>query len=845
MLAELLTLPYSVAVDSAVLVYPLPSNIPVYDEADIALTLEESDGSVGFSPVLNTDYTVAISATSVATITFLANTELTAGRVLVVDRETERSQPVLFSELQDLPAAAIEKQLDRLVAMAQESTAKIKRMLIAPRNESLPELPSKSSLLGKILYLNLSGNSWDLMDASSVQLLADDLALGGASKVTTLAGLSDELTVLNALAAEIAALGAIPTELAAIYAQLTQLLVVAGAISDGTINDLIDNQIAKIADLAELKTTSIEAGFVAAVAGRASAGDGNRFYVIGRTDDRSADVTADPGEGRFIAPASDATGASGAWEVIIDAVEVSTGYNNLRAALEKAGTVPMRIPLAGGSDSVASSDPISVPDGAIIQGDKRGAPVSLTSTSAGTVEFIDFLGAAHLSNLKFALTVAATGTAQVFTPGDDSIFTGLEIDGGVTDTGGSASHTVHVFDMASNAFKRFVSAFNIFKNVSRIVLKTNADTNSHTGLRFLFDHYENMFTEAIALNSPHASSEMRDVIVMGNTRKEGLGGDVGLEAHAFGTASGKDIVFAFNLSIGKGDEVVHIEEAAERIVVMGNRGLFSNATSGIVVVDNNVSGIYETPKFLNLFGNILIRETRGTGNTALDIAPNGVGNAAIHDSVCTAGVISGWHRGVRTAEDMHRTLLIDHLIDDCDEALQVMRPSLTIRDHLIVDCDTGVELQSGGLVGHLTFTVKDPTTIFGASNVLIPTPVNPGVHKGGLTSWDVQAEMFTTYNGSQDYKIMPLGAALVGRITVAWYADTVGYRFATYEAHWDGTILTATLVGGAYGIGATALVDIRNDGAGNLAVRLNNTSGADKTNTRLQVTFEGGFHVFD
>lgn len=286
MLAELLTLPYSVAVSSAVLVYPLPSTTPVYAEADISLVLEESDGSVGFTPVLNTDYTVAIDASNVATITFLANTELTTGRVLVVDRETERSQPVQFSELEDLPGAAIEKQDDRQVAMIQENTAKLARAILARRGETVPTFPAKSSLLGQLFYLNATGDAWSTLDAASTKTVADDLALGGASKIAIAAGLNDEIQVLAGLAVELAALGAIPTELASLYNSLSQLLVVYGAINDGTIGDLLDGQVGGQSTLAALQAyTSASNGQIMRLAGRTVIGDdGGGFFVYNTAD---------------------------------------------------------------------------------------------------------------------------------------------------------------------------------------------------------------------------------------------------------------------------------------------------------------------------------------------------------------------------------------------------------------------------------------------------------------------------------------------------------------------------------------------------------------------------------
>tara|TARA_R110000868_G_scaffold102049_2_gene280957 strand:+ start:2772 stop:3491 length:720 start_codon:yes stop_codon:yes gene_type:complete len=200
-------LPHVFAADPGILTYSLPADIKVYEATDISLSIEDAAGAEVFVPELTTHYTVAISKTFTASITFLANTELELLRNIVVTRETAAKQPTQFSELVAFPGLSVERQGDREVAMIQELRALLARAVLAARQETLPRLPARADLAGAIPYLKADYSGWDLVSAAYVDAIGADLALGAASNinrvgtyVTSVVALADEIASVLLLA---------------------------------------------------------------------------------------------------------------------------------------------------------------------------------------------------------------------------------------------------------------------------------------------------------------------------------------------------------------------------------------------------------------------------------------------------------------------------------------------------------------------------------------------------------------------------------------------------------------------------------------------------------------------
>lgn len=92
-----------------------------------------------------------------------------------------------------------------------------------------------------------------------------------------------------------------------------QLRVHDGA-KQGGFPMLGERQLKHVDTYSALKALEADGHEQAYVRGRSSVGDGAHGVFVWRSGDQSANVTADPGEGVWVPPDSDATGASGAWE---------------------------------------------------------------------------------------------------------------------------------------------------------------------------------------------------------------------------------------------------------------------------------------------------------------------------------------------------------------------------------------------------------------------------------------------------------------------------------------------------------------------------------------------------
>lgn len=218
-------LPFVFSADPLVLTYALPADIKVFEAADLGLTIEDASEVLVFTPELTTHYTVAISKTFTATITFLSNTELLTGRKIVVERATATKQPTQFSELTDFPGLSVERQADRDVAMHQDVGARSKRAMLARRGEALPAYPAKATMAGAIAYLKADQSGWDLVSAAYVSAIGADLSLGASSNINRLGpymasvvALGDEVDAVVLLAPHAAELGVLGENLDAVLA---------------------------------------------------------------------------------------------------------------------------------------------------------------------------------------------------------------------------------------------------------------------------------------------------------------------------------------------------------------------------------------------------------------------------------------------------------------------------------------------------------------------------------------------------------------------------------------------------------------------------------------------------
>lgn len=519
--------------------------------------------------------------------------------------------------------------------------------------------------------------------------------------------------------------------------------------------------------------------------------------------------------------------------------DIADEFESLKTGLEGLTDYKMRIPSGTTTQSLAPGVTMQVAPDAIVEGDVLDATIDLTDDGVGVIEYFALQGAATFRDFTLQHTVTNTGvTAQTFRPQSDFRLINMNIDGGVSESGGAVSHVGHVIDLDGTVSDRIWSAFNYYRNTGRIVLKSNANANTHRHIKFIGDVIENAYVEPIALNSP--GGILRDAAFLCVSVRDTLAHTVGLEGAGLGSSSGEDIRWLGCNHHGTGDELIHMEEGITRFTAVGNTGFYTNASSGIFITDNNASGESKTPSFGAILANVFVRETRGSGPIGIQLVDDSSGSAPLHDSVILGNIASGWDQAARTGENHGRNLMAFNIFDDANQGLRMRRPTLMTRFNLFKDNDQAIQLDSGGAIGPQFFI---QTAAWDGTAVYLSQPIDPGAHKGTIIDWAVDIEDFTIVNGTRDYLIMPLGEFLSGDMFVVLYQGTTAHRLAHYRPTWDGTVFTPNLVGAIKGVGSVALVDIRNNGAGNLAVRLNNTFGSSLAGARLQIEFRGA-HQF-
>lgn len=303
--------------------------------------------------VQDTDYTLT-GGPSAGSITLTSpQTGLLTTERLFVYREGTYEQLLDLVAGGSFSAEALEARFDRITEFIEEVARKADTAIrLTPfSTDSLPDNVPMEAAIDKILYLTgtaaepeygfIENPSSLLTNVSALVPYVDaieDVAadLTGADTIGTvaadLAG-DDDIGTVSASIADIIAAAAAIDDLAAKQNASDLLSAIAGTSANFTAGHVLESDgtdsvrvvrrwFSTYADAQAY--TGWQAGDIAIIAGRSTAGDGGGGMFRFVSGDQSASVTNDPGEGVWLAPDSDDTGASGAWKRIF------TGAANLR-----------------------------------------------------------------------------------------------------------------------------------------------------------------------------------------------------------------------------------------------------------------------------------------------------------------------------------------------------------------------------------------------------------------------------------------------------------------------------------------------------------------------------------
>jgi hypothetical protein len=309
-----------------------------------------------YSTVTDMDPTVLVEdtdftrSTDAITLTSPQTGLLTTERLFVF-REGTVEQLLDLESGGSFSAEALEARLDEITKFVAEVSRKADTAVrLTPfSTDALPDNVPMEAAIDKVMYLtgtagapeyafienpdSLITNTAALVPyVEAIEDVAADLT--GADTIGTvaadLAG-DDDIGTVSASIADIIAAAAAIDDLAAKQNEDATLTAISGlTLSDGdTIEGTGTDTVRAIKrwrdSYAELQAiTGMQSGDVAYVTYRSSAGDGGGGMFRFVSTDQSTNVTNDPGEGVWLAPDSDDTGASGAWKRIF------SGAANLR-----------------------------------------------------------------------------------------------------------------------------------------------------------------------------------------------------------------------------------------------------------------------------------------------------------------------------------------------------------------------------------------------------------------------------------------------------------------------------------------------------------------------------------
>lgn len=252
---------------------------PFFAGDELLVIIETDSDGSEATQTLTTDYTVSGGSGSTGTVTMV--TAPASGETLHIIRDTDAVQETDLVNNSAMDAEVLEDALDRRAMREQRLFEHIERALRVPETEAaLARLPKADDRKNTLFYFNSSTGLPDLKTAAD---------LGLTSSATS----GETLASYTAIKAK--------------------------------------------------DVSGLSGGDSLFVVSRSSVGDGGHGWFAWRSGDQSANITADPGEGVWVPPDSDATGASGAWQRLVAGVyraewfgAVGGGTTDDQSALQNA-----------------------------------------------------------------------------------------------------------------------------------------------------------------------------------------------------------------------------------------------------------------------------------------------------------------------------------------------------------------------------------------------------------------------------------------------------------------------------------------------------------------------------
>lgn len=323
-------------------------------------------------------------------------------------------------------------------------------------------------------------------------------------------------------------------------------------------------------------------------------------------------------------------------------------------------------------------------------------------TTYTTAIRLNATGRLILEDVTVVIECASGGSVGIFGGAGvhELVVRNCVINGGVTNSGATVSHTVYgVVFPSTGSYDNIVIEKSHWTQMHFGFLKDNADTSSQTNVQVLYNKFTKFYRTPVPFNSP--SGVFDKLWVVGNEFDEHLGADASLTNYFYiGTSLGSNLLIAYNHFKGSPVTCIHMEEGSHNGSVIGN--LFEVDTEAIEFIDNNNSGGYDFARRMTIANNVAINTgtAKASGTRGFTITNSGSGELTMaEDLIIEGNQAHGFEFGFSFFGSIENSLKIQgNLAKNCAVGYRASGALFTIDGNRSVNCDAAIGESSGGLV---------------------------------------------------------------------------------------------------------------------------------------------------
>ncbi len=378
----------------------------------------------------------------------------------------------------------------------------------------------------------------------------------------------------------------------------------------------------------------------------------------------------------------------------------------LSRALTAASGKLLRIPAGVYAISRASDVSLAIGANTTIEGDgpENTQLVVTTPAGVGTGRRLFDINQNNITirGLKISFTGSSAGDyLELFqVQGDKSGFVleDVVLDGGVSVVGSARTWNAYPILLSNTTgYSDVTVRGGKWQNYTYGILKQTAATSAHRRWKFFGVQFFQSFAETLTFNTPNGVFD--DILVDGCTARDNLVLTVsgGANPIHFGFAGATNFKLIGCTTSGAG-RPAQVEDIATDGVIVGNTLTTTSDEYGILVTDNNLSGVATSPKRLTIANNA-IRATVGSVTSTVDgisLVFDGTGTAPAKQAVVVGNTIDGFERGIVSTNEDVTNLITGNVIRNCVTGVRANVALAGVTGNLIADCTNGLSSATAG-----------------------------------------------------------------------------------------------------------------------------------------------------